>query len=202
MDLEEIVKEKEDNIEESIEQKSKEIEKEIETEKLNRIENLKCQIALENIEKLQVEKRILTLNIDQNFEIFENILIKLIKLISISLKENDLLADELKMDKDLFIIKFCSDNNYIDLESFYTKCYPELLRILINSKRFGLMANDNIRLCTQKNLRFLKTKERIEILFYLVNSAFDLSLIKQQIKYEIDCRNELLRERTTLDYEL
>jgi len=149
MDLEEIVKEKEDNIEESIEQKSKEIEKEIETEKLNRIENLKCQIALENIEKLQVEKRILTLNIDQNFEIFENILIK-----------------------------------------------------LINSKRFGLMANDNIRLCTQKNLRFLKTKERIEILFYLVNSAFDLSLIKQQIKYEIDCRNELLRERTTLDYEL
>jgi len=146
-------------------------------------------------------KEQIELNINENFAIFEKILIQLSKLFSTSLRENDI-TDEMKVDKDLFIIKFCSENNFSDLESFYSKCYPEILRILINSKRFCLMANDSIKLNIEKRLKFLNSEERIEILFYLVNSAFDLTSIKQLIKYESDLKNELLRERNTLDNEL
>lgn len=178
---------------------NKENEEEKNTEKQNETETLNKELE---IEEASVEKNPIILNINQNFEIFERILIQLSKLFSTSLKENDILADELKVDKDLFIIKFCSENNFIDMESFYSKCYPEILRILVNSKRFGLMANDNIRTNTEKNLRLLNTEDRIEVLFYLVNSAFDLSSIKQQIKYENDLRNDLIRERNTLDYEM
>lgn len=147
------------------------------------------------------KKEFLVLNLNENYEIFETLLIQLSKLFSNSLKDSDI-TDDVKVDKDLFIIKFCSENNFSDIESFYSKCYPEILRILVNSKRFGLMANEKVKTCVYKRLKTLVTEERIEILFYLVNSAFDLTSIKQQIKYESDLRNDLLRERNTLDYEL
>ena len=65
------------------------------------------------------------------------------------------------------------------------------------------MANDKIKTSMEKgSLKNSNTEERVEILFYLVNTAFDLTSVKQQIKYENDLRNDLLRERNTLDYEL
>jgi hypothetical protein len=156
----------------------------------------------ENEEKKnQIKNKKLILNINENYEIFETVLIQLTKLFSSSLKESDI-TEDLKVDKDLFIIKFCYENNFSDIESFYTKCYPAILRILVNSRRFGLMANEKIKDYVHRNLKTLKTQERIEVLFYLVNSAFDLTSVKQQIKYVSDLRNDLLRERNTLDYEL
>lgn len=155
----------------------------------------------EEKEEKIIKKHNLVLNINENYAIFETILIQLTKLFSSSIKESDI-TDDLKVDKDLFMIKFCYENNFSDIESFYSKCYPEILRILVNSKRFGLMANENVKNCVYKNLKNLKSEERIEVLFYLVNSAFDLASVKQQIKYESDLKNDLLRERNTLDYEL
>lgn len=110
--------------------------------------------------------------------------------------------ENLKIDKDLFVIKFCSENNFIELESFYSKCYPEILKMIVNSKRFCLMATEEIKSYIENDLKYLNTAQRIEIFFYLINSAYDLHSIKQTVKLENESKNDLLRERNTLDYEM
>lgn len=142
------------------------------------------------------------LNSHKNFEHFELIIIKICKFFAESIQESDLTFDNnLKIDKDLFILKFCNDSNFIDIENFFRRCYPEILRFLVNSKNFNLMSTENIRKNLQKDLIDLDTNERIEILFYLINSAYDLNSVRQNIKMDSFKKNELIKERSILEFE-
>ena len=63
------------------------------------------------------------------------------------------------------------------------------------------MVTDKVRNNIEKDLNDLNTNERIEILFYLINSAYDLRVIGNNIKIEYYKRSELIKERSILDYE-
>jgi len=145
----------------------------------------------------------LNLSTHKNFEFFETILIQLCKLFAASLQDTDLSFDNMKIDKNLFILKFCNDSNLIDVENFFKKCYPEILKFLINSKNFNFMATEKIKKNIEKydDLIELDTNERIEILFYLINSSYDLKVIRQHIKTEYLKKNELLKEKNILEFE-
>lgn len=158
--------------------------------------------SIKELEPQEIEdKEELVLNINKNYEIFQSVVIQMIKLFSSCLSENDI-NDNMKIDKNLFIVKFCSENNFIDFENFYMKCYPAILKILVHSKRFSLMANDEVKSIISQKLEDINTEQRVEILFYLVNAAYDLTSIKDSVKKENDLRNDLFREKNTLEYEL
>jgi hypothetical protein len=148
------------------------------------------------------QRKLLNLNTHKNYEFFEIILIKICKFFTESLQESDLLIENMKIDKDLFILKFCYDSNLIDIDNFFRICYPEILKFLVNSKNFNLMATEKIKKNIQKDeLIELDTNERIEILFYLINSAYDINIIKQYTKNEFFKNNELLKEKSILEFE-
>ena len=65
------------------------------------------------------------------------------------------------------------------------------------------MATEKIKKNIEKydDLIELDTNERIEILFYLINSSYDLKVIRQHIKTEYLKKNELLKEKNILEFE-
>ena len=107
-------------------------------------------------------------HIEGNFLVKIN---KICKFFTISLQDSDLLIENIKLDKDLFILKFCYDSNLIDLDIFFRKCYPEILKFFVNSRYFNFMVTEKIKKNIQKDdLIKLNTNERIEILFYLTQT--------------------------------
>lgn len=171
----------------------------------NDIKNIEEKIpSSHNPEQEKAEKIInLYLSTFKNFKYFEIILIQFCKFFTSQIQDSDLSYDgnNSKFDRDLFIIKFCNESNFINLQNFYEKCYPEILKYLSNSKNFSLMSTEKIRKNIERNLIDLDTNERVEILFYLANSALDFNDIRQNIKEDVNKKNELEKEKHILEFE-
>ena len=92
---------------------------------------------------------------------------------------------------------------------FLKNSWLEIIRILINSKRFYLQQSSEIQEIEKKikyfnnsSYNLLSIEEKIHILDFLINSAYETSIIREEIKEEINKRNELKKEKSSLEFEL
>lgn len=110
-------------------------------------------------------------------------------------------ADISDCEKFLIILKICAENSNSDL--FYEKSWQIITYIIINSKRFSLLATKELREKSDK-LKSLKldVEDHLDILYFLVNSGFDTKKIKDVIKFELEKLTDLQREKMMLEIEL
>ena len=97
----------------------------------------------------------------------------------------------------------------INKNHFLKNSWLEIICILINSKRFYLQQSSEIQEIEKKikyfnnsSYNLLSIEEKIHILDFLINSAYETSIIREEIKEEINKRNELKKEKSSLEFEL
>ncbi len=85
----------------------------------------------------------------------------------------------------------------------------EIIRILINSKKFNLLVTKDIedigkriKYINFNTYNLLSLEEKILILEFLINSAYETSIIRDEIKEEISRKNDLKKEKSSLEFEL
>ena len=113
-------------------------------------------------------------------------------------------------DRDLLIIKLAVENLNTDMNTINKRCWPEILRLILLSKKYSLLRNDKLLTIIKKfdqlnSLNFneiLNPEEHIDLLSYLINSLFDTYKIRECIKYEIEKKSDLLRERACLELDM
>jgi hypothetical protein len=113
----------------------------------------------------------------------------------------------LQDDTELLFIKVAVDNS--SKKHVFKHSWLEIIRILINSKKFNLLVTKDIEDIGKriKYLNFntynlLSLDEKILILEFLINSAYETSIIRDEIKEEISRKNDLKKEKSGLEFEL
>ena len=73
----------------------------------------------------------------------------------------------------------------------------EIIRILINSKRYNLLVDKDLEEIAKKiqyidlaKYNLLSLDEKIKLLDFLINSAYETSTIRKEIKEVIDKKND------------
>ena len=97
--------------------------------------------------------------------------------------------------------------DYTDINEIICKSWVSILRIIVLSQRFNFLINDYtketaIKLNNIGRFSFsylLSFKEKIELLQFLVNSAFDTELIKFEIKQDFHKLGANIREKPQLE---
>lgn len=121
------------------------------------------------------------------------------------LSEMDLFS--IQGETELLLVKITVDNS--SKKHVFKHSWLEIIRILINSKKFNLLVNKQIyelgkRIKTMNlnTYNLLSIEEKILILEYLINSAYETSIIRDEIKEEISRKNDLKKEKSNLENEL
>ena len=85
----------------------------------------------------------------------------------------------------------------------------EIIRILINSKRYNLLVDKDLEEIAKKiqyidlaKYNLLSLDEKIKLLDFLINSAYETSTIRKEIKEVIDKKNDFKREKSSLELQL
>ena len=113
----------------------------------------------------------------------------------------------LQDDIELLFIKLAVDNS--SKKHVFKHSWLEIIRILINSKRFNLLVTKDIedigkriKYINHHTYNLLSIEEKVIILEFLINSAYETSIIRDEIKEEICRKNDLKKEKSGLEFEL
>ena len=142
----------------------------------------------------------------EEITLINEIHVSLLHIFGEELKQNDYF--NLQVDKELIFVKYAIESS-INKNHFLKNSWLEIIRILINSKRFYLQQSSEIQEIEKKikyfnnsSYNLLSIEEKIHILDFLINSAYETSIIREEIKEEINKRNELKKEKSSLEFEL
>ena len=118
---------------------------------------------------LHVEKLFNNL-IDAKNNFFEKIILSIIPLFVSSCCSIE--SMDFSDDKELLIIKTLKENINTDINVILERCWLEIIRIIIDSKKYALLVDDNIREIS-KNIKntsdyYPGLEDKIYILFYLI----------------------------------
>jgi hypothetical protein len=145
-------------------------------------------------------------NLEKNSIFFKNLLFMILPLY-INSCSSFLENPDYSEDKELLILRTLKENLNSDLNIILDNCWLEILRILIDSKKFCLLADENIKLISHKinteesYIKNIPFSDKISILSFLVNSSYEISKIKELINSDINRRNELARQKSLLETE-
>ena len=105
----------------------------------------------------------------------------------------------LQEDKEIIFVKVAVEHT--SKKHVFKNCWLEIIRILINSKRFTLLANKDMDDISRRikhmnigNYNLLSIEEKILMLEFLINSAYETSIIRDEIKEEISKKNDLKKD--------
>lgn len=113
----------------------------------------------------------------------------------------------LKGNNEIILMKVAYESS--DKKNIFKNSWLEMIRILINSKRFNLLVNTEIQDLAIKlkymnlsHYNLLSIELKILLIEFLINSAYETSIIREKIKKEIRKKNDLKKEKLSLQLEL
>lgn len=112
----------------------------------------------------------------------------------------------------LYMIKTSFQNNNTYGKYYYLRhSWTEILYIIISSKKFSFLVDDNLYKLKDKISSLNSVEEflkkftlidKIQILSFLINSSFEFDSIRTKIKEDIDSKTELKKEKNSIEMDL